>query len=78
MLKNRVTRYENEKLAKVSAEIGQNWPLQNLKMATNWPTVCSFFALNLSLFKCFIAFFMMAAKMIIYGAPSTLTRKYSV
>jgi len=33
----RVTRYENEKLAKVFAEIGQNWPLQSLKMATNRP-----------------------------------------
>jgi len=36
----RVTRYENEKLAKVSAEIGQNWPFQNLKMATYGPIVC--------------------------------------
>jgi len=55
----RVTRYENEKLAKLSAEIGQNWPLQYLKMATNRPQVSITSAINLSFLKCFTAFFMM-------------------
>jgi hypothetical protein len=49
---HRVTRYENEKLAKVSSEIGQNLPLQNLKMAH------CIFAINLIFLKCFTAFFM--------------------
>jgi len=52
----RVTRYENEKLDIVSAEICQNWPLQNLKMATNWPIVCSIYALNLSFQGVFLHF----------------------
>jgi len=53
-LVNRVTRYENEKLAKLSG-IG---PLKNLKMATNWPIACCIFALNLSFLKYFTAVFM--------------------
>ena len=69
-LHSRVTRYENEKLAKVYAEIGQNWPFQNLKMATNWPKVCCIFAFSLSFIECFAAFVMI--KMIIHGANSIL------
>jgi len=48
----RVTRFENEKLAKLSRETGQNWPQIGqkaneifleyffFKLAKNWPKIC--------------------------------------